>query len=92
MLRRCDRVGVEDAPEEVLLAPGQVGLGLLLGLAGTIVWASVFPDTGREAPQLFDPAVFATICVMLSVVTLGACVIPLRRATTLDPSTTLREP
>ena len=70
----------------------QVGLGLLLGLAGTIVWGSVFPDTGRAEPQLLDPAVFAAVCVVLAVVTLGACVIPLRRATALDPATTLREP
>jgi len=70
----------------------QVGLGLLLGLAGTIVWGSVFPDTGRAEPQLLDPAVFAAVCVLLAIVTLGACVIPLRRATALDPATTLREP
>jgi putative ABC transport system permease protein len=69
----------------------QVGLGLLLGLAGTIVWGSVFPDTGQAEPKLLDPAVFAASCVWLAVVTLAACAIPLRRATAIDPVAALRD-
>jgi hypothetical protein len=69
----------------------QVGLGLLLGLAGTIVWGSVFPDTGQAEPKLLDPAVFAASCVLLAVVTLVACAIPLRRATAIDPVAALRD-
>jgi ABC-type lipoprotein release transport system permease subunit len=41
--------------------------------------------------QPFDPVTYAAVLVILSAVALGACVMPARRAASLDPLAALRE-
>ena len=68
----------------------QVGLGLVFGLAGSMLWSSAF-GTGRQDLVLVQPGVFLPVCVLLAIVTLGACFVPLRRATRLNPVAALRD-
>ena len=68
----------------------QVGLGLALGLGGSIVWSSAFA-TGRVELRLIDFQAFLTVCALLVIVTLAACAVPLRRATHVNPVAALRD-
>ena len=68
----------------------QVGLGLVVGVAGSAVWNSVF-GAGRIDSQLFYPSVLVPVCALLAMVTLVACIVPIRRATRLDPVVALRQ-
>jgi predicted permease len=63
--------------------------GIALGIAG----AMAIRDTMQK--QLFevqptDPASFAGVAILLIVVALAACILPARRATSVDPATALR--
>jgi len=65
------------------------GAGVALGIVGALVASRVL------ASFLFgvtpnDPAVFVTVPVLLGLVALGACVIPARRASRVDPVVALR--
>jgi len=64
-------------------------LGAALGLAGAGVLIHVL---GRLMPGLpgFDPLVLAGVVVVLFGVALGACFLPARRATKVDPLVALR--
>jgi predicted permease len=68
----------------------QVGLGLALGLGGSILWSSAFA-TERVELRLIDVDAFLSVCVLMVVVTLGACAAPLRRAISVNPVTALRD-
>jgi putative ABC transport system permease protein len=68
----------------------QVALGLLLGIMGSMLWTSAF-FSGRVDASLIRPSVFLRVCLVLTLVTLAACAVPLRRATAIDPVAALRD-
>jgi putative ABC transport system permease protein len=67
----------------------QAGLGLALGLAGSVLWDAAF-SSGRVNVRLFDPHVLIPVGVLLAAATVLACLVPVRRATRLDPVAALR--
>jgi putative ABC transport system permease protein len=67
----------------------QVALGLVAGTAGAIAWDALF-FSGRVDVRFAAPGVLIPIAALLVLVTAVACVVPLRRAIRLDPSTALR--
>jgi putative ABC transport system permease protein len=66
-----------------------VGTGLLLGLAGSVLFTRLLAGVlfGVDAA---DPATFAAISVVLAGVALVACCVPGLRAARIDPLTALR--
>jgi len=67
----------------------QLALGLTIGLAGALalsrVLRSVLVQIGPS-----DPMTFVTITLLLTVVSIAACLLPARRATQVDPLIALR--
>jgi putative ABC transport system permease protein len=63
--------------------------GSLLGVAGALVATRALRSQLFETAPL-DPIVFATVIPLLLGAAVIACLIPARRATRIDPSTTLR--
>jgi putative ABC transport system permease protein len=74
-----------------------IGQGMRLALIGvTIGWIASLALTRTMKTLLFgisatDPMTFAAIALLLTFVALLACFVPARRATTIDPLTTLRQ-
>jgi putative ABC transport system permease protein len=68
----------------------QVALGMALGLGGSILWSSSFA-TERLELRVIELDAFLAVCALMVIVTLGACAVPLRRATRVDPVTALRD-
>ena len=96
--QRTQEIGVRMAlgaqVREVLgmvLAQGAwlVGIGLVLGVAGALALRKVLASVlfGVTAT---DPAIFALVLAVLSVVGFMACYLPARRATLVDPLVALR--
>jgi putative ABC transport system permease protein len=66
------------------------GGGLLIGLAGS--WAATRAlKTVLYGVSATDPATFAAVAALLTLISLAACWIPARRASRLDPVVVLRE-
>jgi putative ABC transport system permease protein len=63
--------------------------GLAIGLAGALAASRLLTSLLFEVKPS-DPATFAFVAVLLGVVALGACLIPARRATRVDPMVALR--
>jgi len=71
----------------------QLSLGLVAGVAGAIAFDRTFnqPVAQSERPiTMIDPSALALIIVSIVIVAVVACLVPIRRATTLDPVETLR--
>ncbi len=66
----------------------QVGVGFVLGVAGSMLWSSAI-FSGRVVP-LVSPSVLVPVSVVLALITVSACLVPTRRATRLDPVAALR--
>jgi putative ABC transport system permease protein len=67
----------------------QLAVGLPLGLAGAFALGVVIERMLVDMTPA-DPVTFAAITVVLSAVSLGACLIPARRASRVDPMIALR--
>jgi len=67
-----------------------LGVGLLLGVAGSFAVRSVVASQLYGVKPL-DPLVLSAVIATLSAVGLGACALPARRATRVDPAVVLRE-
>jgi predicted lysophospholipase L1 biosynthesis ABC-type transport system permease subunit len=67
-----------------------VALGLVAGIAGALALRRILSGMlfGVAAT---DPAIFASVIVVLSAVSLAACYLPARRATRISPMVALRE-
>jgi putative ABC transport system permease protein len=67
----------------------QLAVGLLTGLVFTRIWSAMF-SSGSSAITASDLQSIAVIGAILMTVSVLACALPVRRATTLDPVSTLR--
>ncbi len=77
---------------QMILSQGAwlVGSGLLLGVVGALALRRALASVlFGVAPT--DPAIFATVLVVLSVVGFLACYLPAHRATRVDPLVALRQ-
>jgi predicted permease len=63
--------------------------GLLLGLAGALAFTRVLASSLYGVSAL-DPITFAVVPALLLLVTIASCLIPARRAASIDPMQTLR--
>jgi predicted permease len=63
--------------------------GLLLGLAGALAFTRVLVSS-LYAVSALDPITFAVVPALLLLVTIASCLIPARRAASIDPMHTLR--
>ncbi|MEZ5287631.1 MAG: FtsX-like permease family protein [Vicinamibacterales bacterium] len=66
-----------------------VAAGLALGIGGALAWDRAF-SSGRPAVVLADPRVLALVVTVVLLITVAACVGPVRRAMAVDPAATLR--
>lgn len=73
-----------------------LGQGMKMGLTGVAMGAAGAFALTRLLKQLlfgvdsFDPSTFVATALLLTLVILGACYIPARRATRVDPIVALR--
>jgi ABC-type antimicrobial peptide transport system permease subunit len=67
----------------------QLAIGLTLGLAGAIALTQVMRQLLVGVTPT-DPVTFIAITVLLALVAIGACLLPARRATRVDPLVALR--
>ena len=71
----------------------QLALGLTFGIIGTFLFDRAFTDPATAAVsrvQLTDPLFMALVVVAIAVVAVIACLVPIRRAATIDPLEALR--
>jgi putative ABC transport system permease protein len=71
----------------------QLSLGLVIGIGGAVVFDRAFNQPvaqGERAVSMTDPSALALIVGSIVIVAIVACLVPIRRATTLDPVETLR--
>jgi len=62
----------------------QIGIGLLIGVSGALALSRALHDVLVDiSPN--DPVTFTAVTLVLTAVSLAACLLPARRATRLDP-------
>ncbi|TDI46128.1 MAG: FtsX-like permease family protein [Acidobacteria bacterium] len=66
-----------------------VFMGMFVGLAGSVVLSRFIASLLFEVSPT-DPMVLASVIAVLTLVALGACYVPARRASRIDPTTALR--
>jgi putative ABC transport system permease protein len=66
-----------------------IGVGLVLGLGGAVALTRVLARELYEVSPT-DPLTFAVVTIALTIVALAACLIPTRRAMSVDPTVALR--
>jgi putative ABC transport system permease protein len=66
-----------------------IGVGLVLGLGGAVGLTRVLARELYEVSPT-DPLTFAVVTIALTIVALAACLIPTRRAMSVDPTVALR--
>jgi putative ABC transport system permease protein len=64
--------------------------GLVLGVAGAIAAARFLRSMLFEVTP-FDPLTYCVVASLVALVTLGACLLPARRASRIDPMRALRQ-
>ena len=67
----------------------QLAMGLTLGVAGALALSRVLRGVLVEITPS-DPVTFAAITILLTVVSIAACLLPARQATRVDPLVALR--
>jgi predicted permease len=96
--RRTHEVGVRMAlgaspPEVLALVLGRgirlVALGVAIGI-GTALGLARYLQSLLYGVRPIDPLAYATVTILLLIVTFGACYVPARRATKVDPMVALR--
>ena len=66
-----------------------IAIGLLLGLAGALAMTRAIQSVLFEVSAT-DPATFATVSLLLLCIATLACLVPTRRATSVNPAVTLK--
>ena len=66
-----------------------LALGLVLGVAGALAWDRTFAS-GLADEYISNPKALLTIAALMTTVVALACVVPVRRATLMNPVTALR--
>ena len=61
-----------------------LGLGLVIGVGGSVLSVRLIQSL-LYGTQPTNPAVLLSVAAILSAVGLGACLLPARRATRIDP-------
>ena len=83
-----------DRPTILKLVLGQgvvlIAIGLTAGLAGAVILTRTLSGLVYGVGTL-DPVTFVAVPALLCAIALVACVIPARRAASVDPITTLRQ-
>jgi ABC-type antimicrobial peptide transport system permease subunit len=96
--RRAREIGVRMAlgaqPRQVrrMLLTGvmrQLALGFVAGILCTVAWSRMF-SSGRSNVTVTDPASLAIVAMILVAVAAVATLVPVRRATRLDPVVAIR--
>jgi ABC-type antimicrobial peptide transport system permease subunit len=69
----------------------QIALGFAAGVLCTMMLAGTF-SSGRAGVSVTDPGPLARVAVVMAVVGLLATLVPIRRATRMDPVQAIRRP
>jgi ABC-type antimicrobial peptide transport system permease subunit len=89
------RMALGSSPSEIFRLVLREGLllviaGFALGLGGTVALRRGI-ESQVYGVQPFDPTVIGTVTIILGAIALGACTLPARRATHVDPVTILNQ-